>query len=258
MKTPTTIALLTDFGTHDHYVGAMKAVIAGIAPRTRIIDITHQVKPHAITQGGYLLWAAFPYLPPRTIFVGVVDPGVGRGRQIICLEFENTIVLVPDNGLADFLIHDFPIHRAFDVKNSQLFLETTSTTFHGRDIFAPVAAHLSRGIKIDKVGSEISAPIVENPFIELPGKYRCNIIHIDRFGNIITNVRVSERKVFGTLLKKGRTQIKRHYRTYKEIPDGVVGILQGSSNLLEISARETNAAAMLDVHVGDTFEVIIP
>ncbi len=258
MRTQRTIALLTDFGTHDHYVGAMKGVIAGIAPQTRIIDITHQVKPHAIMQGGYLLWAAFPYLPPKTIFVGVVDPGVGSGRQIICLEFENTIVLVPDNGLADFLVHDFPLKRAFNVKNSQLFLETTSATFHGRDIFAPVAAHISRGIKIEKVGSEISLPIVENPFIEHPGKYRCIVLHIDRFGNIITNVRVSEHKVNGTLLKKGRTLIKRHYRSYKEIPDGVVGILQESSKLLEISARQTNAAAMLDVHVGDTLEVVIP
>ncbi|MGD0337692.1 MAG: SAM-dependent chlorinase/fluorinase [Bacteroidota bacterium] len=258
MKPPRTIALLTDFGIHDHYVGAMKGVIAGIAPQTRIIDITHQVKPHAIKQGGYLLWAAFPYLPPKTIFIGVVDPGVGSGRQILCIEFENITVLVPDNGLADFLIHDFPVKRAFNVKNSQLFLETTSTTFHGRDIFAPVAAHLSRGVKIDKVGSEITLPAVEDPFIEHPGKYRCSILHIDRFGNIITNVRVSDHKVNSTLVKKGRTLIKRHYRSYKEIPDGDVGILQGSSKLMEISARQTNAAAMLDVHVGNTLEVIIP
>jgi S-adenosylmethionine hydrolase len=258
MKTPRTIALLTDFGIHDHYVGAMKGVIAGIAPQARIIDITHQVKPHAIKQGGYLLWAAFPYLPPGTILVGVVDPGVGSGRQIICLEFDDIIVLVPDNGLADFIIHDFSLKRAFDVKNSQLFLETTSTTFHGRDIFAPVAAHLARGIKINKVGSEITLTPVENPFIEQPGKYRCSILHIDRFGNIITNVRVSEAKVNSTLVKRGRTVIKRHHRSYKEIPDGAVGILQGSSKLLEISARQTNAAAMLDVHVGNTLEVIIP
>jgi S-adenosyl-L-methionine hydrolase (adenosine-forming) len=258
MKTPRTIALLTDFGIHDHYVGAMKGVIAGIAPNARIIDITHQVKPHAIKQGGYLLWAAFPYLPPDTILVGVVDPGVGSGRQIICLEFDNIVVLVPDNGLADFIIHDFSLKHAFDVKNSQLFLESTSTTFHGRDIFAPVAAHLARGIKISKVGTEITMAPVENPFIEQPGKHRCSILHIDRFGNIITNVRVSDIKVNSTVVKRGRTVINRHHRTYKEIPDGAVGILQGSSKLLEISARQTNAAAMLEVHVGNTLEVSIP
>ncbi len=258
MKTPRTIALITDFGIHDHYVGAMKGVITTIAPSTRIIDITHQVKPHAIAQGGYLLWAIYPYLPPGCVAVGVVDPGVGSGRQIICFEFDERTVLVPDNGMADFLLVDFHLRNAYAVENSQLFLPETSATFHGRDIFAPVAAHLSRGVKTAKVGPKLAIAKPRSPFIEQPGKHRCTVLHVDRFGNIITNIRVSEVKVGGTILTRKRTRIKSHFRSYKQIPDGEVGIIQGSSKLLEVSANLTNAADMLDVHVGDTFEAEIP
>lgn len=257
MKKLRPICLLTDYGLHDHYVGAMKGVIETISPGAKVIDISHEVKPQMIDQGAYLLWAAFPFLPEGSVVVAVVDPGVGSGRRILCIEMENRILLAPENGLAEFVQYDFKVKHAFNVANSQLFLEHTSSTFHGRDIFAPVAAHLAKGIRLKKVGPEIILPDVKSPFIETLGNHTAKVLHIDRFGNIITNVRIDKKYFLNAIMKRGRTTIRQHVRSYKEIAPGTVAMLQGSSNLIGISTLLGNAAKQLGVHVGDTFEIRI-
>ncbi|MCF6154853.1 MAG: hypothetical protein E3K36_06280 [Candidatus Brocadia sp.] len=191
MRRSHIITLLTDFGNQDAYVGIMKGVIAGINPSANIIDICHTIPPHDILNGAYLLSTSYQYFPKGTIHVAVVDPGVGSRRDIICVCIRNYIFLVPNNGILSFIVPGEKPKNIIRVTNTKFFLPSLSNTFHGRDVFAPVAAHLSLGIKPQQLGSKINQLEhlnIPGPECKKTGQLEGRIIYIDRFGNLITNI----------------------------------------------------------------------
>ncbi|NUO07589.1 MAG: SAM-dependent chlorinase/fluorinase [Candidatus Brocadia sp.] len=191
MRQSQTITLLTDFGNQDAYVGIMKGVIAGINPLANIIDICHNTPPQDIFHGAYLLYTSYNYFPKGTIHVAVVDPGVGSRRDVVCVETQEHIFLVPDNGILSFVVQKESPKGIFRVTNNRYFLPSPSNTFHGRDVFAPVAAHLSLGIKPRQLGNKINKLEqldIPGPEYKETGKLEGRIIYIDRFGNLVTNI----------------------------------------------------------------------
>ena len=191
VRQPRVITLLTDFGNQDAYVGIMKGVIAGINPFANIVDICHSISPQDIFSGAYLLYTSYKYFPRKTIHVAVVDPGVGSRRNIICVETKNYFFLAPDNGLLSFIIQNEKPKSIFRITNSKYFLPSPSNTFHGRDVFAPVAAHLSLGVKPQQFGiriNQLEQLDVPKPHYKKTGQLEGQILYIDRFGNFITNI----------------------------------------------------------------------
>ena len=258
------IALLTDFGLADPYVGAMKAVIAGINPKVQIIDISHHVPPQDIQEGAFILYSSYKYFPKDTIFVAVVDPGVGTRRRIVCVRTGRYTFLTPDNGLLGLVINEVDVGArravpllAVEVTNTRYFLPEVSSTFHGRDVFAPVAAHLSRGLKPTKLGRQIDDPHTfsfPDPIVVKKGVLKGEIIHIDRFGNLITNVE----HVWAEVLDWGPVsisvkdkEISRISHTYQEGQVGELLALFGSSGYLELSINMGNAREVLGCTRGD-------
>ncbi|HHT9120679.1 MAG TPA: SAM hydrolase/SAM-dependent halogenase family protein [Candidatus Hypogeohydataceae bacterium YC41] len=251
------IALLTDFGLEDPYVGQMKAVIVGINPQVQVIDISHYIPPQDIQEGAFVLYSAYRYFPEGTVFVAVVDPGVGTRRRIICVRTNQHTFLAPDNGLLSFITAREKVHLAVEVTNSRYFLPQVSSTFHGRDIFAPVAAHLSKGLNPTKLGGQIddlhTFP-TPGQIIKEKGLLEAEIIHIDRFGNLITTVEHTWAEVlYSRLISisiKDR-EITRISRIYQEGQAGELLALFGSSGHLEISVNMGNAREVLGCTRGD-------
>lgn len=254
------IALLTDFGTQDYYAGTMKGVILKINPHTQIVDISHEVPPQDIMDGAYFLYASYQYFPKGTIFVVVVDPGVGTERKIICVKTQDYIFLAPDNGVLTFALNNSKIEKKIFVTNSRYFLNTVSSTFHARDIFAPVAAHISLGLNLNQLGREINS--IERINFPKPTLHKNTlegkIIYIDRFGNIVTNISKKDFENFRKKILSKSFEIKienRHIRkiscSYSEARLGRVLAIFGSTNLLEVSINQGNAAKILKVKRGD-------
>jgi S-adenosylmethionine hydrolase len=185
-----TISLLTDFGSKDNFVGIMKAVILSINPRAQIVDISHHLKAHDILGGALLLKSSFRYFPSGTVHVIVVDPGVGTKRKKLLIKTKNYFFIGPDNGCLALALKEERIEKIIEITNRRYFLKPVSSTFHGRDIFAPVAAHISKGEKADCLGRRIKSfkkldlPKVKRSTASLTGE----IIYIDRFGNLTTNI----------------------------------------------------------------------
>ncbi len=191
MRQSRIITLLTDFGNQDAYVGIMKGVITGINPAAHVIDLCHSIPPQDVFIGAYLLSTSYKYFPSGTIHVAVVDPGVGSKRDIVCVEIRNCLFLVPDNGILSFIVQEEKPKRIVQVTNSKYFLPVLSHTFHGRDLFAPVAAHLSLGAKPLQLGNatgQLAQLDLPEPFHTKAGQLKGQIIYIDRFGNLITNI----------------------------------------------------------------------
>jgi len=187
------ITLLTDFGLNDEYVGTMKGVILSVNPSAMIIDITHNIDPHDITQAAFTIKSSYKFFPKGTVHVTVVDPGVGGSRVIIAIEMAGHTFLAPDNGILTLLIEERNIDKIIRVDNKKFFLKSISQTFHGRDIFAPVSAHISSGTKINNIGTPINKNdlvklSIPEPRISGKGELIGAIISIDRFGNLITNI----------------------------------------------------------------------
>lgn len=231
----------------------MKGVIRSIAPAAEIIDIAHLVEPQGIDAGAYILWNAHRYFPAGTIFVSVVDPGVGTDRRILCVSAAGYRFLAPDNGILKFVLSAHPKAGIVDVRNRKYFLPNVSRTFHGRDIFAPVSAHLAAGVSAAKLGPRVFPGVGAESFCRIEeicaGPVKGRVLHTDHFGNIITNVLVPERPA-PLVLKIGRHVIRRLAPAYGLAPKGVLFMLQGSSGLLEISISGGNAAASLRILPG--------
>jgi S-adenosylmethionine hydrolase len=252
------IALLTDFGTRDGFVGTVKAVILRLNPRAVIIDLSHDISPQNIDEAAYVLWSAYRYFPDGTIFVVVVDPGVGTGRRIICAEGERHLFLAPENGVLRYIECDGGIKRKWNVRENRYFLPTHSSTFHGRDIFAPAAGHLSLGLAPSKLGK--SRPLEPAPavFKILDGRTTARqigkVIYIDRFGNLITNLRTrGEIKSYAetvSLPSKG-IRIRGLSRTYAEGDGKHAVAVINSSGLIEIGVRNGNASESFKVGLGE-------
>ena len=255
------ITLTTDFGTTDIFVGVMKGVIFNINPDAKIIDITHDIEPQDVYAGAFLLSSAYHYFPPGTIHVGVIDPGVGSTRRAIAVETKRYCFVVPDNGLLSHVLCNETVCCAINLTNPKYFLPQVSDTFHGRDIFAPVAAHISRGVSLNSLGEQITN-IAQIP-ISTPNTSESEIIghipYIDRFGNLITNI---SQELFESV-KRGRhfiifvkdRQIQRICRAYAESSVGeLLGIFSSFGNL-EIAINEGNAAETLGVKRGNLIKI---
>jgi S-adenosylmethionine hydrolase len=249
----STIALLTDFGTHDHYVGAMKGVINQINPKATVIDVTHEIAAHDLYHASFVLRQVVPYFAPGTIFVAVVDPTVGSSRQILAARYNDRIVLAPDNGLLTLLHRDGELQELRTVENRQFFASSLSATFHGRDVFAPVAAHISRGVALDHLGpisDHIEVLELAQPAFGTNGTITGEIVVVDRFGNLISNISAmdlsaarSRRREWHVTL--GGTEIGSIQTTYSDVAPGEPVALIGSTQMLEIAVNSFSAADKL-------------
>lgn len=235
------ITLLTDFGTADYFVGAVKGAILSVNPRAVIVDITHEIAPQDIEAGAFTLLAAYKTFPAGTIHVGVVDPGVGSERRPIIVSANEQFFVGPDNGLFTYIYDREPSHRIVHVTSDRFFRPNPSTTFHGRDVFAPVGAALSNGVAMENFGAEID-DAVRLHSLETP----LRIIHIDRFGNCVTNIRRAEK----SLVINGQ-RISEVRRFYGEGDDESLFAIWGSAGFLEISVNGGSAAKMLRAKRGD-------
>jgi S-adenosyl-L-methionine hydrolase (adenosine-forming) len=239
------LTLLTDFGTADYFVGAVKGAILSVNPNAIIADITHEVPPQDIDAGAFMLLAAYKTFPRGTTHVAVVDPGVGSARRPIIVATDEYFFVGPDNGIFTYIYDREPAHRTFYVTAEHYFRPDPSSTFHGRDIFAPVAAELSAGVAPEEFGPAICGEIRIRS-LEAP----LRIIHIDRFGNCVTNI--TREKFDGkSLTINGRTiSVVRSF--YGEAPPGEIFAIWGSAGFLEISINGGSAAQVLGAKRGDT------
>jgi S-adenosylmethionine hydrolase len=255
------ITLLTDFGTKDYYVASMKGVILNINPWCLLIDITHQVSSHNIREGAFILASAYSFFPEGTIHLSVVDPGVGGVRKPILLVTQNYYFVGPDNGLFTMIAQKERVKQIIVLDKLKYHLSKVSATFHGRDIFAPVAAHLSLGIKPRAFGYTIDS--LEGLGFERPvvkeGKLLGEILHIDTFGNLVSNIdagilfRFTEGRPL--VIRAGRKIIRGLKRGYWEGKKDEPIALLGSGGFLEISVREGNAQKILKMNRGDPIEI---
>jgi S-adenosylmethionine hydrolase len=255
------ITLLTDFGTEDEYTGVMKGVILSIYPDVTIADITHAIAPQDIVQAAYLLESAYKYFPKRTIHTVVVDPGVGSERAILAVKTDGHIFLAPDNGILSLITDKQGSDTVIRVENSAYFLESVSQTFHGRDIFAPVAAHIAKGLDITELGTclnetDIVRLSVSKPHLSNKGELVGTIVSADRFGNLITNI---DSKALEPFFKAefhiGKGKIAGLSQAYASVAKGESLAILGSRGYLEISVNCGNAQKYFGVEKGDAVRI---
>jgi len=250
------VTLLTDFGTRDHYVAAVKGVLLSINPTLVLVDITHDVDAHNIKEGAFLLASTFQYFPEHTIHLAVVDPGVGGERRGLAAATKSHLFVGPDNGLFDWVFAVQPALHIVALENVDYRLPRPSTTFHGRDIFAPAAAHLSLGLPLEKLGPPLDYQmrLPERLILQEQEKLQGEIIYTDRFGNLISNIEVprseSRNPLDNVRVYLGSKQILAGPTTYEQAPLLSPFVLIGGSNLLEVSVREGNAEEITGCSVG--------
>lgn len=275
---PSIITLITDFGLSDAYVACVKGIILRINPNAMIIDISHSIEPQNVLQGAFILHTAHKCFPQSTIHIAVVDPGVGSGRKAIILKTPSAFFLAPDNGLLSYVVDElYPLPVAkpsaksgilqeenidgklevFAITNSLYWSQPVSATFHGRDIFAPVAAHLSRGISPSQLGERIDHIHVfplPKPHQDPQGNMVGQILHIDTFGNLITNLRESDldwKEIVAEINNQSAPGIKQFYQEAEGL-----SVIKGSFGYLEISLPGGNAAAVLKAKIGDRVKAV--
>jgi S-adenosylmethionine hydrolase len=251
------VALMTDFGTRDHYVASMKGMILQIDPKVVLVDITHEIGSQDLYHGAFVLRQVFPCFPARTIFVAVVDPGVGTGRRILAAQYNDRIVVAPDNGLITLLQRDADLQELHVVENRRYFASGLSSTFHGRDVFAPLAGHLSRGVPLASVGpptDRLEVLELTRPRLNPDGSIDGEVVLIDNFGNLITNVSeldLSATRTTHTLeVFLGPVRVGPIRTTYATVPPGEPVAVIGSARMVEIAVNGGSAAARLNVRRG--------
>ncbi len=260
------ITLLTDFGTEDTYVGVMKGVITSICPSAQVIDLTHQVPPQDIATAAFLLDVSVDYFTEGTIHVAVVDPGVGTARKPVALRTTKAFFVGPDNGIFTLVLQRQKLLQAICLDNPRYHLPTVSSTFHGRDIFAPVAAHIACGVPVEELGTPIHRlQRLPLPRIRVDWQgIRATIVHIDRFGNAITNLTRADYEAWRIRwdVKEPAVQVAASntllpiVSTYGDVPRGKPLALFGSSERLEIAVNGGSAARELALRRGDTIKVL--
>ncbi|HEC24232.1 MAG TPA: hypothetical protein ENI95_15085 [Chloroflexi bacterium] len=274
------ITLLTDFGERDGYVGAMRGVMLSITPEARLVDISHEVAPQDIRQAALILSSVYTYFPSHTVHLVVVDPGVGGKRHPIAVETPRGRFVAPDNGVLTYVWLAEPESRAVTLDKPEYWLPSPSYTFHGRDIFSPVAAHLAGGATLDDVGSPLEDPVMLSfpPLSITPEVIRGEVIQIDRFGNVLTNimhlkwldeewlelqpimastdleqpVRINARRARVT---SGWHNFQGIHQTYSQVEVGQTIALVGSNGELELAINQGNANKVLGIDVGDTVTI---
>ena len=255
------IALLTDFGTRDHYAGTMKAVVLGICPDVTLVDITHDVPPHDMMTATLELAASYKYFPSGTIFLVVVDPGVGSARRGIAADTGDYRFVAPDNGVLTAVLREAPAKRVVELTERRYARPTVSRTFEGRDRFAPAAAWLARGVEVSALGRPVGEwqrlplPVPAIDGDRLSGQVR----RVDRFGNLVTNI---DRRLFEEFrhdrpvnIAVDGQEVERLVATYAEAPEGAVCALFGSSEHLELAVNGGSAAAVLGSQRGTPVHV---
>ncbi|HEU4326814.1 MAG TPA: SAM-dependent chlorinase/fluorinase [Roseiflexaceae bacterium] len=262
------ITLTTDFGLNDSYVGVMKGVIMSIVPQARIVDITHDIRPQNIAHAAYMIQTFHRFFPAGTVHLVIVDPGVGSARRAMALQTPEAVFVGPDNGIFTPVWQDAAERwgpgqcAVVELNDPRFWLAHVSSTFHGRDVFAPAAAHLARGVALAELGAplgEIYIAEIEQPTIGRKGELIGRIIHVDHFGNCITNISLSALAQHGLELTLTVEIIDQRipglYQTYADAPVGALVALVGSNNHLELAVRNGSAAQTLGVGVGDTVKV---
>jgi S-adenosylmethionine hydrolase len=264
MKRIPIITLLTDFGLQDEYVGVMKGVILSINPMVHVVDILHNIARHDVKQAALAVNASFRYFPEGSIHVVVVDPGVGGKRKVICLQREDHFFVAPDNGVLTMVIKDGKVERICAITNQKYFLKPVSDTFHGRDIFAPAAAHLSKGLDMLRLGKEIALSKIATLDIPAPTVTATDglvgaVISIDHFGNLITNISQATLERFKddakskeVMIRLGRFKIQGVSKSYDNVKTGSPVAVFGSRNLLEISLNQGDARTYFKARIGQT------
>lgn len=262
MTTPI-LTLTTDFGLSDHFVGTMKGVILSICPKARIVDISHEITPFEIAEGAYMIAQSYRYFPKKSVHVVVVDPGVGTARRPVLMEAAGQYFVAPDNGLLAMVQQREAGVKFRLISNTKYFLPRISNTFHGRDIFAPVAAHLAAGVPAARMGKPIQdyfKPAFNKPHRDGKRTWMARILRIDRFGNVITNVHVDE---FGDLALRnfsfgfGPVQVTALAGNYAERAHGELFAILGSSGYYEVSLSQGSAAKRIGCEVGASLEFMV-
>lgn len=255
------IALLSDFGARDHYAGTMKGVMLGICPEATLVDITHDNTAHDVLEGALQLAASYRYFPAGTIFLVVVDPGVGSARRGLAADAGDYKFVAPDNGVLTAVFKEVAPRKVVELSERRYARPTVTRTFEGRDRFAPAAAWLAKGTQLSAFGRTVSDyHKLDLPMVDVaPEKLRGTILIVDRFGNLVTNI---DRKTFETFAKHGSirivaegTSIDRLVSTYTEIAPGETCALFGSSDHLELAANAASAAERLGLGRGATVEI---
>jgi S-adenosyl-L-methionine hydrolase (adenosine-forming) len=257
------ITLLTDFGMQDHFVGTMKGVIAGISPEAMVIDITHNITPHDIFQAAFLLKNYYSYFPSNAVHLAVVDPGVGSNRKAIVASSEKGYFVAPDNGILSYIYAEGLVSEVREITADHYFLKPRTGTFDGRDVFAPVAAWLTKGVSPSSFGEvltdyrkyELPQPTPVNP-----GEWQCRIVYIDRFGNLVSNLTrdkfkecldSSEKRRF--VFQVGEQTITKISNSYAEGEKGELLAIFGSSGFIELSVNRGSAVKLSTMGVGKDF-----
>lgn len=252
------VTLLTDFGTQDHYVACMKGVLLQIDARIVIVDITHEIRAHNVLQAAFVLRQAMPWFPAGTVHVAVVDPGVGGGRRILACRYGGHFVIAPDNGLVTLVHRDFRLEAARFVEPQHVSPAVPSSTFHGRDIMAPAAGLLARGVPIERLGppaDSLRLLDLPRPVLHPDNGIEGEVIYIDTFGNMITNLArddlaLTYRRRQNVQVYVGDRCIGPVRRTYEEVPPGEPVAVIGSTNFLEVAANQARAADLFDGRPG--------
>jgi S-adenosyl-L-methionine hydrolase (adenosine-forming) len=256
------ITLTTDFGLQDHYVSVMKAVMLGIAPDVRLVDVSHQIPPQDIMAGAWVVRNSSMHFPAGTIHLVVVDPGVGTKRNPVVIRIKDQIFVGPDNGIFSLIADEFD-YEAWRLTQKKYWIENPSNTFHGRDVFSPVAAHLANGVKIEELGEPINELVTYRWAVPISDKDGIQgwVIHIDRFGNLISNIPADMiEKSIGTSrfrIYVGNTILDDLVDTFGDVPDGESAAYIGSSGTLEIAINKGNAREMLGVEKGAQISIFL-
>lgn len=261
------ITLLTDFGLRDHFVASMKGVMLGLNPDLNLVDISHLVPPQDIRTGAFVLGQAYACFPSGTIHLVVVDPGVGTERRVLAATAGGHYFVAPDNGILSYVQKAEEDFQAFEVTADHYYRKPVSSTFHGRDIFAPVAAWISRDIPLHQLGNELPEPVQME--ILAPARVKENLIQaaimaVDHYGNMITNLTPGHLPEFDPAkplpfkILAGKKEIASYQVNYGDAKQGEVFIIEGSTGCIEISMRGTSAAAALGLKAGNPIGVVLP
>ena len=268
------IALMTDFGTADAYAAAMKGVILGITPAARLVDLTHEIAPGDVPQAAYVLLTVYASFPAHTVFVVVVDPGVGTARRALAVETAHGRFVGPDNGVFSYVLRQHAPLAQVEITNVAYTLPQHSNTFHGRDIFAPAAAHLAAGLPLNRLGPPLRDSVaLPQPRLDIaPGEVRGEVLHIDRFGNVVTSIGSLSWRDEDTLqleprfgaarrgmalparvsVAAGGAMVEGVRRSYGLAAPGETVALVNSAGQLELAVNRGHAARALGVGVGDS------
>jgi S-adenosylmethionine hydrolase len=262
------ITLLTDFGTDDEYVGLMKGVILSINPSATIVDLTHGINRQDIAQAAYTISVGYQYFPAETVHLIVVDPGVGSQRRLLVLKSGKHFFIAPDNGVLSLLLNDKNVSSLNQITNPKYFRASVSPTFHGRDIIAPVGAHITNGLDVRELGPDIDvSDAVRLDTLKArctsKGELKGEVVAIDHFGNLITNIKSEQLSECLPAGSRARIRIRLGSRviegladTYASMPAQTPSALIGSRGYLEIAVNQDNAARCLDVQTGDEVWVV--